>query len=78
MNKKVLLIEISPDFEMGGTQKYNHQLINIIKNNFNNVQIDQVCAFPALQKNNKNELCNYFYIKPFKISRIPNQYNFLE
>ena len=78
MNKKVLLIEISPDFEMGGTQKYNHQLINIINNNFNNVQIDQVCAFPGLQKNNKSELCNYFYIKPFKISRIPNQYNFLE
>ena len=77
MNKKVLLIEISPDFEMGGTQKYNHQLINIIKNNFNNVQIDQVCFFrPTVNQTSKDS--NIYYIDSWKKSKKDNEYNFLE
>lgn len=79
MNKKVLLIEISPDFEMGGTQKYNHQLINIINNNFNNVQIDQVCFFrPKSAKTDENKLNNYYYINSWKFSKVDTEYNFLE
>lgn len=43
--KRVLLIEIHPDCEIGGAESYNRRLCDIINKNYKNVKIDKCCYF---------------------------------
>ncbi|MBO6094507.1 hypothetical protein J6P11_00495 [bacterium] len=50
MAKKILLIQNSPAYKMGGTQTYNNHLIEILKKHYPNVLIDQVVLYNANKK----------------------------
>ena len=68
-NKKVLIIERHPDFEIGGVEKYNYLLSSILKNNYKNVKVDKVCMYEPKNQEIINDDVNskyYFLVSKWK------------
>ncbi|MBQ3621214.1 hypothetical protein II941_00050 [bacterium] len=63
-NKKVLIIERHPDFEIGGVEKYNYLLSSILKNNYKNVKVDKVCMYEPKNQEiiNDDDNCKYYFL----------------
>lgn len=53
--KRVLLIENRPDYGNGGVEHYNREIIKILKNNFDNIDIEVCCLLDARKVDNKND-----------------------
>ncbi|MBO6072380.1 hypothetical protein J6P59_01800 [bacterium] len=64
MTKKVLIIERHPDFEIGGVEKYNNLLGEILSKNYKNIQIDKACMYPPRNIKNivNNESIKYYFL----------------
>ena len=71
-NKKVLLILEDKLNTIGGVQTYNKILINIIKNNFKNVNID--VFLPLFNKKNEEEKYSEINAIYFNNCNIKNKY----
>ena len=63
MNKKVLIIERHPDFEIGGVEKYNNLLSKILCENYKNIEVDKVCMYQPKNPTNNINNGKYFYLK---------------
>ena len=66
--KKILMIEINPDFEIGGAETYNRKLFNILKSHFKeeDLQIDRACLFQpkSFKQYDKTKLSyKYYFVK---------------
>lgn len=60
--KKILIIENRPDYGLGGVEKYNSKLIEIIKSNYENIIVDKCYLLNSFNKVDSQDK-TYFYTK---------------
>lgn len=66
MIKKILLIEIAPDYKIGGTETYNRNLANILHIHYDDIQVDRVSLYESKKNTDANFPNDHYYsIKPW-------------
>ena len=66
MIKKILLIEIAPDYKIGGTETYNRNLANILHTHYDDIKVDRVSLYESKKNTDANFPNDHYYsIKPW-------------
>ena len=74
--KNVLLIELHPNYGMGGVENYNRKLSHILEDNFKNILVDHVALLPCENFNQSDLIKQYYHVFNENTSYLSKNGNF--